>query len=126
MPDEVTGRCKCGGVHYKGERADVAEFRCYCRDCQQLTATGHSEMMPLVAASFSIQGDYTEYQMTGGSGRPTWSRFCPACGSPLTRQSERVNSCIYVHAASLDDPAQYRPEKSVYPDSAQPWDRPAA
>lgn len=99
-------------------------FRCYCRDCQQLTGTGHSEMMPLAAETFEITGRVTEYRMAGGSGQPTWSRFCPACGAPLTRRSARVGACVYVHAASLDTPESYRPARSIYTEAAQPWDPP--
>ena len=124
LSQQISGGCKCGAVRYRGERADVSMFRCYCRDCQQLTGAGHSEMFPLLASTFQIAGATTEYQMTGGSGRPTWSRFCPTCGSPLSRRSERVERCVYVHAASLDEPEEYKPCRSIYADSAQPWDKP--
>ena len=60
--------------------------------------------------------------MTGGSGQSTYSSFCPNCGSPLTRQSERMSDRIYVHAASLDDPSDYAPAKSIYSEAAQHWD----
>lgn len=122
MFDEVQGGCKCGLVRYSGTRADAPMFRCHCRDCQQLTGTGHSEMLPLVAETFSIGEKCKTYTMTGGSGRPTFSGFCPNCGSQLTRRSERMRDRIYVHAASLDDPSSYVPEKSIYSDSAQNWD----
>ena len=125
MAKDTTGRCKCGKIQYRGVLADAAMFRCYCRDCQQLTGTGHSEMVPLIFESFSINNSYIEYEMTGGSGHSTWSGFCPNCGSPLTRRSQQMNDRIYVHAASLDDPTQYHPTKSVYSGSAQPWDDPS-
>lgn len=125
MPKTATGRCKCGKIEYEGEVADVEMFRCYCRDCQQLTGTGHSEMMPLVSTSFSIKGSFVEYEMTGDSGHSTWSAFCPNCGAPLTRRSQRMADRIYVHAASMDDPTQYHPTKSLHVGSAQPWDTPS-
>ena len=124
MTVKLEGGCKCGAVEYRGERAKADPFRCYCRDCQQLTGTGHSEMMPLDANSFAILGCYKEYQMSGSSGRPTWSGFCLTSGSQLTRRSERMSDRIYVHAASLSDPKQYAPLKSIYASSAQPWDKP--
>ncbi|WP_425441412.1 GFA family protein [Ruegeria halocynthiae] len=52
-------------------------FRCHCRDCQQLTGSGHSEMVPLVAKSLSIGDALKTFEMTGGSGRSTFSGFCP-------------------------------------------------
>jgi hypothetical protein len=122
MTDEVLGGCKCGSVRYKGTPADAPMFRCHCRDCQQLTGTGHSEMMPLVVDTFVVSGVCRIYEMTGGSGQPTYSGFCPNCGSPLTRRSERMNDRICVHAASLDDPSRYIPARSTCPENAQPWD----
>ncbi|WP_423827724.1 GFA family protein [Shimia abyssi] len=98
-------------------------FRCHCRDCQQLTGTGHSEMVPLDLNSFVIGDNCSEYEMVGGSGQPTYSGFCPNCGSPLTRRSARMSDRIYVHAASMDHPETYLPAKSIYVDAAQPWDR---
>ncbi len=126
MSKSISGGCKCGAARYRGELADVLMFRCYCRDCQQLTGAGHSEMVPLVAETFQLEGSATEYQMTGGSGRFTWSSFCPTCGSPLIRRSERMKHCVYVHASSLDKPEKYEPTRTIYADSAQPWDKPDA
>ncbi|SHJ90846.1 Uncharacterized conserved protein [Shimia gijangensis] len=122
MNERLVGGCKCGAVRYSGSRADVPMFRCHCRDCQQLTGSGHSDMVPLDAASFSMSDGSKTYEMAGGSGRSTFSGFCPNCGAQLTRRSERSPDRIYVHAASLDDPSVYKPAKSIYADCAQPWD----
>lgn len=125
MSKKISGGCKCGAARYKGDLADAPMFRCYCRDCQQLTGAGHSEMMPFRADSFEIEGVTTEFEMTGGSGRSTWSRFCPTCGSPLTRRSERMADRVYVHASSLDEPERYKPSRLIYADAAQTWDKPS-
>ncbi len=122
MPIKLTGGCKCGLVRYSALQSDAAMFRCHCRDCQQLTGTGHSDMKPAVIDSFEVNGSYKVFEMTGGSGLSTFSGFCSNCGSQLTRRSERVSACIYLHAASLDDPTLYQPEKSIYAKAAQPWD----
>jgi len=98
-------------------------FRCHCRDCQHLTGTGHAEMFPLAAAGFSIGDDCKSYEMPGGSGQPTFSGFCPVCGSQLTRNSSRMSDRIYVHAGSLDDPSRYRSVRSIYAESAPSWDQ---
>jgi hypothetical protein len=123
MPDFVTGGCKCGLVRYQGTRFNAAMFRCHCRDCQQLTGSGHAEMVPLAIDDFSIGDRCKIYEMPGGSGKPTFSGFCPNCGSQLTRNSSLMKDRIYVHAASLDDPGHYQPEKSIYAASAQIWDQ---
>lgn len=82
-------------------------------------------MLPLKADAITLTGDYAEFEMQGGSGQSTWSGFCRTCGSPVTRRSARMSDRIYVHAGSLDEPATYASETSIFGDSAQPWDMPA-
>ena len=125
MSERVTGGCKCGLVRYEGTRLNVPMFRGHCRDCQQLTGTGHADMYPLSIEGFCISDACKSYEMSGGSGQPTFSGFCPNCGSQLTRNSSRMSDRIYVHAASLDEPSSYEPEKSIYAKSAQSWDKAA-
>ena len=122
MTEQWTGGCKCGLVRYAGTPLDAPMFRCHCRDCQQLTGTGHADMVPLAKSGFVISDHCKTFEMTGGSGQSTFSSFCPECGAPLTRNSARMNDRIYVHAASLDDPGQYLPAKSIYADAAPAWD----
>ncbi|MEL6957727.1 MAG: GFA family protein [Pseudomonadota bacterium] len=123
MSDTIEGGCKCGQVRYRGALADAPMFRCHCRDCQQLTGAGHADMVPLLAHGFQISEAHRIYEMQGGSGKMTFSAFCPICGSQVMRRSERMSDRVYVHAGSLDDPSLYTPEKSIYADAAQPWDR---
>jgi len=123
VTERIVGGCKCGLVRFEGARLDAPMFRCHCRDCQQLTGSGHSEMVPLSVADFTIDEACKTYEMLGGSGQPTYSGFCPECGSQLTRCSVRMSDRIYVHASSLDDPNKYCPEKSIFSGSAQLWDK---
>ena len=125
MTKRVTGGCKCGLVRYEGSRFNAPMFRCHCTDCQRLTGTGHSEMLPLDIHDFTISAECKTFEMLGGSGQPTYSGFCPNCGSQITRNSSRMSDRIYVHAASLDNPSEYNPQKSIYSGSAQKWDEDA-
>lgn len=122
MSEKLQGGCKCGLVRYAGSRIEAPMFRCHCRDCQQLTGTGHADMVPLDAQSFSLSEICRIYEMQGGSGKSTFSGFCPECGAPILRRSERMSDRVYVHAASLDDPSLYRPERSIYAEAAAHWD----
>ena len=124
MGEIVSGGCKCGQLGYQGALAEVPMFRCYCRDCQQLTGTGHSDMVPLLRDGFEVTGEMKVFEMKGGSGKSTFSGFCPDCGSQIMRRSVRSSERVYVHAASLEDPAIYQPKLFIYKESAQPWDMP--
>ncbi|WP_428845083.1 GFA family protein [Gymnodinialimonas ceratoperidinii] len=125
MAMRLIGGCKCGLVRYQGTRLEAPMFRCHCRDCQQLTGSGHSEMVPLAIQDFTISDTSKTYEMVGKSGLSTFSGFCPNCGSQLTRNSQRMSDRIYVHASSLDDPSIYKPKKSIYSEAAQAWDEAA-
>lgn len=122
MAYEIVGGCKCGLVRYSGTLSEAPMLRCHCRDCQQLTGTGHAEMIPVIAETFAISDGCKTYEMTADSGRFTYSSFCSNCGSQLTRTAEIAHDLVFIHAASLDDPSIYSPTKSIYPSSAQPWD----
>ena len=122
MTKRLEGGCKCGLVRYEGTLLDAPMFRCHCRDCQQLTGSGHSNMVPMIRESFAISAECKIYEMAGGSGQSTFSGFCPNCGSQLLRRSQRSHDRLYVHAASLDDPHQFQPVKSIYVTAAQSWD----
>jgi len=81
-------------------------------------------MLALTAETVTFAGTLKEHQFISDSGRPTWAGFCPDCGSPISRRSQVMADRVYVHAASLDDPAAYQPERAIYTASAQPWDLP--
>ena len=122
MTQHLTGGCKCGLVRYSGILAAFPMIRCHCRDCQQLTGTGHADMMPLDAATFQITDACKVFEMTGDTGGRSLSGFCPDCGSQLTRRFDTLSGKVFVHAASLDDPTDYTLLRSIFTGSAQPWD----
>jgi len=121
MTQHLTGGCKCGLVRYSGILAAFPMIRCHCRDCQQLTGTGHADMMPLDAATFQITDACKVFEMTGDTGGRSLSGFCPDCGSQLTRRFDTLSGKVFVHAASLDDPTDYTLLRSIFTGSAQPW-----
>lgn len=94
MNAKIEVGCKCGLVRYSGFRSDLPMFRCHRQDCQQLTGSGHSEMVPLAAKSLSIGDALKAFEMTGGSGRSTFSGYYPNCGSPMIRRIERMSDRI--------------------------------
>ena len=46
------------------------------------------------------------------------SAFCPVCGSPVFKQSAGYPQFIVFHAATLDDPSQFRALRSIWPEPA--------
>ena len=50
-----------------------------------------------------------------------WRDFCGTCGSPMTYRAARFGDETHFFAASLDDPAQFTPERHFFLAEALPW-----
>lgn len=128
MPDKdetgtaYEGGCQCGAVRYKSASEPAFSIKCYCRQCQRITGTGHAVSFALPADSVQITGALATYELSGESGNRVESRFCPTCGSPVMKRTDGHPQWIFFHAATLDDPSLFKPSKEVYLETRQPWD----
>lgn len=48
--------------------------------------------------------------------------FCPTCGAPVLKKSAGFPSMLFFHAATLDNPAVFKPQKVFWTASHQSWD----
>ncbi|TIU25151.1 MAG: GFA family protein, partial [Mesorhizobium sp.] len=62
-------------------------------------------------------GDITHYESSPG----TFRGFCPSCGTRLYFRSDKWPSEVHVHAATMTDPAEYRPDAQVLMRSRAKW-----
>jgi len=74
------------------------------------------------SATSVTKGQTATYQKVAESGNIAKREFCPNCGTPLFASSSAGPDYIGIRAASLDNPAWFRPEANVWVGSAQPWD----
>ena len=74
------------------------------------------------ANAVSISDEIRFYDQTADSGNTVSSGFCPACGSPVLKKTSGYLEMLFIHAATLDDPGLFKPQKVVYSASRQPWD----
>ncbi|MAL79927.1 MAG: aldehyde-activating protein [Sneathiella sp.] len=119
-----SGGCACGAVRYEADSEPVFENHCQCRDCQRRSGTGHSSFLTFPdRAVVRLTGKATEWRVLGDSGKAKTHGFCAACGVPLYLLLEVMPDVIAVHAASLDDPALFRPAVITYASAGQAWDR---
>lgn len=122
MKTSLTGRCACAAIQYEADSDIEFAFQCHCRKCQRLTGGGHASAFALPVSEVKFTGKITEYEQDNEAGVTTHSGFCSTCGSPVTSRSERFPERIYIHAATLDDPALFHPSFSVFAQESQPWD----
>jgi len=116
------GGCACGAIRYEVRAASQFSFHCQCRQCQRITGSGHASQFMVPKEAVSLRGELTYYDQRAESGNSVSSGFCPTCGSPILKRSSGHPEVLFFHAASLDDPSLFKPQKIVWSASKQPWD----
>jgi hypothetical protein len=120
----MLGGCLCGAVRYEISEDAIFSGKCYCEDCRKTSGTGHSSVVAVPEAGFSISGALTEYKKNGGSGQLMTRRFCPTCGSRVTASADVMPGVVMVVASTLDEPELFKSQMSVFASRAPSWDRP--
>ncbi len=121
MPGTISGGCACGAVRYQTQADPMAMLNCHCRDCQRSTGSAFAAVMVVPVNAVTLHGEPRYYKTVGDAGRAVERGFCLACGSPVTLKLERMPDALGIYAASLDDPAQYKPALEIFTSHAQPW-----
>jgi hypothetical protein len=117
------GGCACGAVRYECSAIPVRMLNCHCRDCQVASGSAYSPTLVMARDAVNVtRGQTAAYEKVAESGNTARREFCPHCGTPLFASSSARPGYIGIRAASLDNPACFRPEANVWVGSAQPWD----
>lgn len=119
---QYEGGCSCGAIRYELRSEPQFSFHCQCRQCQRITGTGHASQFMVPRGTVTLRGKLTYYELRADSGNTVRSGFCPTCGSPILKTSAGHPEAMFFHAASLDDPTRFKPQKIVWSSGAQPWD----
>lgn len=122
MSASKTGGCACGAIRYTA--TDKADYQliCHCRQCQQISGTGHGAQFSAAADSTLIEGDITFYDMEADSSGTVSSGFCGQCGSPILKKTTSYPGVYFIHAGSMDDPAEFEPQFVVFDQGKLAWD----
>lgn len=117
------GGCACGAIRYEISGEPLAMNDCQCRDCQQRSGTGHGSYLTFAGRKdVKLQGKASGWDIAGDNGNIKTHAFCPTCGSPVYLTFKAMPDLFTVHAASLDDPGQYRPQMVTYGVRGHAWD----
>ena len=117
------GGCACGAVRYECSAPPLRMLNCHCRDCQVAGGSAYSPTLIVARSAVNVtRGRTAAYDKVAESGNIAKREFCPNCGTPLFASSSAGAGYIGIRAASLDNPAWFRPEANVWVGSAQPWD----
>jgi hypothetical protein len=118
---KIEGGCLCGKVRYSADAEPAFVGVCHCRNCQKGTGTAFAVVVALPKPMLTVQGTLTTFTGRGDSGKATYRRFCPECGSPLIDEAEAMPGVTMIFAGTLDDASWVTPASEIFCDSAQSW-----
>jgi hypothetical protein len=120
MP-QIAGGCLCGKVRYSASGDPAFVGVCHCADCQKFTGSAFATVVGVPKAALTVQGELATYSKTGDTGKSTYRRFCPQCGSSVMDEADALPDIVMVGVGTLDDARWVKPGMQIYCDSAQPW-----
>ena len=123
MSESYTGGCACGAVRYDISAEPVFQNHCQCRDCQKKSGTGHGSYLTFAGKkAVKLKGEAAKSDIVADSGNVKSHAFCPSCGSQVYLTFAAMPDLFTVPAASLDDPARFKPQAVTYAMRGQAWD----
>ena len=124
MSDAYTGGCACGAVRYEISAEPIFMNHCQCRDCQQVSGTGHGSYLTFPSrAQVKVAGQATHWDTVADSGNVKTHSHCPVCGTPVCLTFAAMPDLFTIHAGSLDEPGRFEPQVVTYARSGQDWDQ---
>lgn len=113
-----TGGCLCGHVRYEAQGPARNLCFCHCTTCRRAAGSPAVPWGTFALSHFRIvAGTPTEYR----SSAKVLRGFCPRCGTTLTYFHEDRPGDIDVTLASLDQPAELRPDRHIWMQDELPW-----
>lgn len=113
----LSGRCMCGAVTWTYSSETTRNLVCHCADCQRATSSPLTAFLGMKPEHLHWDGKIEHYESSPG----TYRGFCPSCGTRLYFRSEKWPGETHVHAATLTNPDDYRPDAQVFLRSRASW-----
>ena len=121
MTDHFKGACLCGALQYECNARPIAQFICYCKDCQKATGSVMAPAFLIKKSQVTITGQSSEYKVTGASGKPVIRHFCSTCGSRMYEQPTAMGQVYIFNSGSLADQNEFKPEGHFWVSSKPDW-----
>ncbi len=123
MTQSYSGGCACGANRYDIPSEPVSQLHCQCRDCQRMSGTGHGSYLAFLGrGDVTLTGEAKHWETADDSGSVKTRAFCSNCGSPVYMTFPSMPDVFAIHAASLDDPSRFSPQKVMYHSRHLAWD----
>lgn len=112
------GRCLCGKTSWRYEGPPTWACYCHCDDCRRNCAAPVVAWLGVPLRRFAWTGQPPK---TLESSPGVWRHFCADCGSPMGFEAAHYAGGMHLYAASLEDPADFRPTFHVNYQDKLPW-----
>ena len=115
-----TASCSCGKLRVRVTGDPLGVGVCHCLACQRRTGSAFAELARF-SAPFEVSGAASEYLYVGDHGSRFRFRFCPECGSTVTKTEEGDERSVSVPVGAFADPDFPPPTVSVYTSRKHAW-----
>jgi hypothetical protein len=124
VPDQMTGRCMCGAVHYKISGKPMFSALCHCDRCRPQSGSAFSGIIVIPRSTFEIEGETAVFEDVGTSGLRVARRYCPKCGSPLTTEPDVAPEIMMVKIGTVENNEWFQPVMELFVTRRRPWVQP--
>ncbi len=113
-----SGRCLCGATRWRCNAPPIWQSLCHCESCRRATSTPYVGWFAVPPSDVEWTGDRpVEFESSPGVFRGR----CGICGTPITWRRATNPGSVDLAAATLDDPAAFRPETHDFWEERLPW-----
>lgn len=114
----TSGHCLCKATRWEFAGVPSTTCYCHCDDCRRNCGAPVVAFLGVVTRDFRWAGSTPlSFQSSPGVRR----YFCGTCGSPMGFEADHYPGSIYLYAASLSEPQNFKPSFHVNSDSKLPW-----
>jgi hypothetical protein len=113
--------CHCGLLSLACDGEPTKVSLCHCLDCQRRTGSLFSVAAFFPRDAVRTQGTSATYRRDSASGFAVVFHFCPACGSSLWWEPERMPHLIGVAVGAFADPSFPMPAQAVWASARHEW-----
>jgi hypothetical protein len=120
---KIDGRCHCGYLTYEADVDPADVTLCHCRDCQVLTGSAFSVVVPASVDSFKLTaGEPTYYVKIAESGNRRLQAFCPSCGTRLySKPADSDAGYFGLRVGTIRQREALMPKEQIWRRSALAW-----
>jgi hypothetical protein len=120
---KIDGGCHCGAITFEAEVDPQKVALCHCTDCQVLTGSAFSTVVPAAKGDFRLlTGKPTLYVKTAESGSKRAQAFCPVCSTRIYASAATDPQVFNLRVGTIRQRRELgAPQSQIWCRSAYPW-----